>query len=96
MICVGFHPNRCGQKHEGRGIIPRAPTNVPQFMPRWQEVLRATRSRTRGDLPLPGTATPATYSIGGKQYVLIATGGEGGGSQFRGATGGVYVAFTLP
>jgi quinoprotein glucose dehydrogenase len=49
-----------------------------------------------GDLPLPGTATPATYSIGGKQYVLIATGGEGGGSQFRGATGGVYVAFTLP
>jgi quinoprotein glucose dehydrogenase len=63
--------------------------------------IRAFDSRTGeqlwiGDLPLPGTATPATYAINGKQYVLIATGGEGGGSQFRGATGGVYVAFALP
>ncbi len=48
------------------------------------------------DLPLPGLATPATYMVNGKQYVLIATGGEGGGSQFRGSTGGVYVAFALP
>jgi quinoprotein glucose dehydrogenase len=63
--------------------------------------IRALDSRTGqllwvGDLPLPGTATPATYAIDGKQYVLIATGGEGGGSQFRGATGGAYVAFALP
>lgn len=48
------------------------------------------------ELPLPGLATPATYLVNGKQYVLIATGGEGGGSQFRGKTGGVYVAFALP
>lgn len=49
-----------------------------------------------GDLPFPGLATPATYLANGKQFVLIATGGIGGGSQFRGATGGVYVAFALP
>lgn len=49
-----------------------------------------------GELPLPGLATPATYMVNGKQYVLIATGGEGGGSQFRGTPGGIYVAFTLP
>jgi quinoprotein glucose dehydrogenase len=48
------------------------------------------------DLPLPGLATPTTYLVNGKQYVLIATGGEGGGSQFRGKTGGEYVAFALP
>ena len=48
------------------------------------------------ELPFPGMATPATYAINGKQYVLIAAGGEGGGSQFRGRTGGVYVAFALP
>ena len=48
------------------------------------------------ELPLPGLATPATYMVNGKQYVLIATGGEGGGGQFRGATGGIYVAYSLP
>ncbi len=29
------------------------------------------------DLPFPGLATPATYMMNGKQYVIIATGGEG-------------------
>ncbi len=48
------------------------------------------------DLPMPGLATPATYMVDGKQYVIIATGGEGDGSQFKGATGGVYEAFVLP
>ena len=48
------------------------------------------------ELPLPGLATPSTYVVKGKQYVLIATGGIGGGGQFRGRTGGIYVAYTLP
>ncbi len=47
-------------------------------------------------LPLPGLASPATYLIDGKQYVLIAAGGEGQGSQFRESTGGIYVSYTLP
>jgi quinoprotein glucose dehydrogenase len=43
-------------------------------------------------LPFAGTATPATYMVDGKQYVVIAS----GGSQFgRGPTGSVYVAFRL-
>jgi quinoprotein glucose dehydrogenase len=43
-------------------------------------------------LPFAGTATPATYMVDGKQYVVIAS----GGSQFaRGPTASVYVAFTL-
>jgi quinoprotein glucose dehydrogenase len=62
---------------------------------------RAFDSRTgqllwEGDLPLPGLATPATYLVNGRQYLLIATGGENGGGQFRGRTGGIYVAFALP
>jgi quinoprotein glucose dehydrogenase len=49
-----------------------------------------------GDLPLAGLATPATYLLNGKQYVLIATGGESDGSQFDQQNGGIYVAFALP
>ncbi len=44
-------------------------------------------------LPFAGTATPATYMAGGKQYVVIAS----GGSHFvKRPLGSVYVAFTLP
>jgi quinoprotein glucose dehydrogenase len=62
---------------------------------------RAFDSRTgrllwQSELPFPGTATPATYVAKGKQYVLIAAGGEQSGSQFHGDTGGVYVAYALP
>jgi quinoprotein glucose dehydrogenase len=45
-------------------------------------------------LPLAGNATPITYQLGGKQYVVIfATGGKAGGGA---ASGGIYVAFALP
>ena len=45
-------------------------------------------------LPLSGNATPITYEVGGKQYVVIyATGGKSGRG---GASGGIYVAFALP
>jgi quinoprotein glucose dehydrogenase len=43
-------------------------------------------------LPFSGNATPATYDIDGRQYVVIAA----GGGKSRGASGGVYVAFALP
>lgn len=45
-------------------------------------------------LPFAGNATPITYQLGGKQYVVIyATGGKAGKG---GPSGGVYVAFALP
>ncbi len=44
-------------------------------------------------LPFAGHATPATYSVNGRQYVVIAA---GGGRDFVGNSGGVYVAFALP
>ncbi|MDQ6889413.1 MAG: PQQ-binding-like beta-propeller repeat protein [Bacteroidota bacterium] len=43
-------------------------------------------------LPVPGYATPATYSIRGKQYVVIACGGGKIGSK----SGDQYVAFAFP
>ncbi len=43
-------------------------------------------------LPVPGYATPATYTIGGRQYVVIACGGGKIGSK----SGDQYVAFALP
>ena len=45
----------------------------------------------RTKLPFGGYATPSTYMIDGKQYVLIACGG-GRGSP----TGDQFVAFALP
>lgn len=45
-------------------------------------------------LPFSGNATPATYEVNGRQYVVIAAGGPK--KAFGAPTGGVYVAFTLP
>jgi len=44
-------------------------------------------------LPFSANSTPAVYSVGGREYVVIAT---GGGRAPRVPTGGVYVAFALP
>ena len=44
-------------------------------------------------LPFAGNATPAVYSINGRQYVVIAA---GGGKDPKSPSGGVYVAFALP
>jgi quinoprotein glucose dehydrogenase len=44
-------------------------------------------------LPFPANATPATYEVNGRQYIVIAS---GGGRDPRIPTGGVYVAFALP
>jgi quinoprotein glucose dehydrogenase len=44
-------------------------------------------------LPYAGAATPATYMVNGKQYVVIAT---GGGKDPKSPSGGEYVAFALP
>jgi quinoprotein glucose dehydrogenase len=43
-------------------------------------------------LPAAGNATPATYDIGGRQYIVIAAGGGKWGSP----SGGSYLAFALP
>ena len=43
-------------------------------------------------LPAAGNATPATYEVNGKQFVVIAAGGGKGLSP----SGGSYVAFALP
>jgi quinoprotein glucose dehydrogenase len=44
-------------------------------------------------LPFSGNATPATYAVNGRQYVVIAA---GGGKDPKSPSGGVYVAFALP
>jgi quinoprotein glucose dehydrogenase len=43
-------------------------------------------------LPAAGFATPATYEVNGKQYVVIACGGGKMGTK----SGDSYVAFALP
>ncbi len=44
-------------------------------------------------LPFAGIATPATYMVDGRQYVVIAA---SGGRDPKGPVGGQYVAFALP
>jgi quinoprotein glucose dehydrogenase len=43
-------------------------------------------------LPAGGFATPITYKLGGKQYIVIAAGGVKNGHK----PGGKYIAFALP
>jgi quinoprotein glucose dehydrogenase len=43
-------------------------------------------------LPYAGNATPATYAVNGRQFVVIAA---GGGKDLKSPSGGVYVAFAL-
>ncbi len=43
------------------------------------------------ELPAAGNATPATYMVNGKQYVVIAA----GGGKWKNPSGGSYVAFAL-
>jgi len=44
-------------------------------------------------LPFSGNATPVTYEVNGRQFVVIAA---GGGKDPKSSSGGVYVAFALP
>jgi len=44
-------------------------------------------------LPFAGNATPITYQLRGRQFVVIAA---GGGKNPKLKSGGVYVAFVLP
>ena len=44
-------------------------------------------------LPFSGNATPVTYEVNGRQFVVIAA---GGGKDPKFPSGGVYVAFALP
>ena len=44
-------------------------------------------------LPYAGVATPATYMVNGKQYVVIATSGQ---RDLKGPQGAAYVCFALP
>jgi quinoprotein glucose dehydrogenase len=60
-------------------------------------MFRALDSRTgevlwSANLPAPGFATPATYSVRGRQYVVIAA----GGGKLGAASSDTYVAFALP
>ncbi|MGA8044144.1 MAG: c-type cytochrome, partial [Terracidiphilus sp.] len=44
-------------------------------------------------LPFAGMATPSTYMVNGRQYVVIAS---SGGRDPKSPTGGSYIAFALP
>jgi glucose dehydrogenase len=60
--------------------------------------IRAFNSATgrllwEANLPYSGVATPATYMVNGKQYVVIAVSGQ---RDSKGPQGAAYVAFALP
>lgn len=45
-------------------------------------------------LPMAGNATPATYEVGGRQFIVVhATGGKARKDE---PSGGIYIAFALP
>ena len=61
-------------------------------------IFHAFDSRTgkllwQNELPFAGMATPATYMVDGRQFVVIAS---SGGRDPNGPVGGAYIAFALP
>ncbi len=46
-----------------------------------------------GELPNPAQATPMTYTVGGRQFIVVAAGGHGG---FGTPQGDSLIAFALP
>ena len=75
----------------GGGVLFIAATNFDHKFRAFDE--------TNGDLlwetvlPFAGNATPATYQVDGRQYVVIGAGG--GLMMSRGKLGGVYIAYAL-
>ena len=53
---------------------------------------RTGRLLWEGALPAPGYATPSTFAVAGKQFVVVAAGGGKLGSKSSDA----YVAYALP
>ena len=53
---------------------------------------RSGRMLWQAPLPAGGYATPSTYEVGGRQYVVVAAGGGKMGTR----SGDAYVAFALP
>jgi quinoprotein glucose dehydrogenase len=48
------------------------------------------------DLPAAGNATPATYEINGRQYVVVAAGGGKSFADHDAPSASIYVAYALP
>lgn len=71
------------------GVVFIAATNDEKFRAFDKRTGRVLWETT---LPAGGYATPAVYSVGGRQYVVIAAGGGKMGTK----SGDAYVAFALP
>jgi quinoprotein glucose dehydrogenase len=73
------------------GLLIIAATNADRQIRAFDR--RSGKLLWRADLPFSGNATPITYMIDGRQYVVIAT---SGGRNSKGPQGSAYVAFALP
>ena len=99
-IPLGEHPELSGFSHTGAeqyggpivtggGLLFIAATQDAKF----RAFDKATgKLLWETSLPAAGYATPSTFSVDGKQYVVIAAGGGKLGT----ASGDAYVAFALP
>ena len=73
------------------GLVFIAATNFDSKFRAYDKLTGALLWETT--LPLAGNSTPATYEVGGRQFVVIhATGGKG---KPNSPTGGIYIAFAL-
>lgn len=80
---------------KGRGVMPTFEFPLPSVRSSLTDYLLDTESGALlwiAKLPAAGYATPATYMVDGRQYLVIACGGGKLGSPSH----DVYVAFALP
>jgi quinoprotein glucose dehydrogenase len=100
-VPLGNHPDFTGERKKPTGLMNWGGSIVTAgglvfIAATWDKKLRAFDKDTGNllwetSLPTAGFATPATYMIGGKQFVVIAAGGGKGLAK----SGAQYVAFSV-
>jgi quinoprotein glucose dehydrogenase len=76
------------------GIVFIAATNFDKKVRGFD---KATGERLwEATLPLAGNATPCTYEVGGRQFLVVPAGGGRSKPNGPSESGGIYVAFALP
>jgi len=87
-----YRPTRNGPIVTAGGLLFIAATNFDRKLHAYDKATGKLLWETA--LPYAGNATPATYMVNGRQYVVVAAGGSFLNPKSTG--GALYVAFALP
>ena len=92
MLLMGNGGVVWGEQYVPSGLTAVLIGTNPFWMVSVDAMMRNGKQLWEASLPAGGYATPTTYVVDGRQYVVIAAGGGKMGTK----SGDAYVAYTLP